>query len=96
MAQRLVLGVPAEIEFTDDTVVQITGGRVARFLGIYTTDVDLTLVFTPVEDGGAVPASGTVPVAAAVAQLFWHELDGRGRFLGIAGSGAGTALVVLR
>jgi hypothetical protein len=95
MAFDLVRGIAETITLT--TLCQnVTGARVARFIAIIESDVDVHIVLKSVSEGAAVPSEGTVTVPQAQAQLYWQELEGRGRYLSLAGSAGGTCRVLLR
>ena len=74
------------------TVTQITGTSSCRRLIIYETTVDLYLVTKAVADGAALPSTGRPKVCLSTERLIEIDISGRG-FIGLAGTGAGTARV---
>lgn len=95
MAMNLELRRATPITFTDATVIELEGVGAARRFIVWECSVKVFVVDTNLSgptDGGALPTLDARPIPADSA-LVEFELSGSRTFLGIAASGAGTALI---
>lgn len=95
--KRLEMRRATPITFTDTNVIRLDGVGSARRAIIWETSVKLWIIDTDlagVSDGGALPTLDARPIPSG-STLVELELSGGRTFLGIAASGAGTALIEL-
>jgi hypothetical protein len=102
MALKIPLGRPTPI-VTAATVTRLDpwkqtldGAASAREILVISSSQDFYLVtFLNATDGGALPGSGVVTFLQAVAAGSSYNLEGA-QFIGVAGPGAGTAVIEMR